>query len=80
MLHNSFSACKLLSNCFVKKLLSGAYIDLAGPYQYFGWYGPGHTGHTASAALGKNILQISLLLEMHAQEHTALRQLDSRPM
>jgi len=48
MLCDYFSACKLLSNCFVKKTLSDAYIGLAGPYQYFGWYGP---GHTASAAL-----------------------------
>jgi len=46
-------ACNLLSNCFVKKLLSGvcAYIGLARPYQYFGWYGP---GHTASAALAND--------------------------
>jgi len=52
MLCDFFSACKLLSNCFVKKILSDAYIGLVGPYQYFGWYGPGLTGHTASAALG----------------------------
>jgi len=31
------------------------YIGLARPYQYFGWYGPDHTGHTASAALAKEI-------------------------
>ena len=47
----SLNACELLSNCFVKKILSDVYIGLAGPYQYFSWYGPGHTGHTASAAL-----------------------------
>jgi len=32
MLYNSFSACKLLSNRFVEKLLSHAYIGQAGPY------------------------------------------------
>jgi len=53
MLCDSFSinACNLLSNYFVKKILSNAYNGLAGPYQYFGWYDPGRTGHTASAAL-----------------------------
>jgi len=45
MLCDSFlhNAGKLLSNCFVKKLLSDAYIGLAWSYQYFAWYGPGHT-------------------------------------
>jgi len=47
----SLNACKLLS-----KLLSDAYSGLARPYQYFGWYGPGHTGHTASAAHGLSLL------------------------
>jgi len=42
----SLNACN-----FALKLLSDAYIGLVGPYQYFGWYGPGHTGHTGSAAL-----------------------------
>jgi len=62
MLCDSFAltACNLLSNGFVKKLLSDAcaYIGLARPYQYFGWYGPGHTGHTASAALGLDNLWV----------------------
>jgi len=37
-------ALKLHVNCFQ----TDAHIGLAGPYQYFGWCGP---GHTASAAL-----------------------------
>jgi len=53
----SFNACKLLSNCFIKKLLSDAssdaYIGLI-LVQYFAWYGPGHTGHAGTPERGCN--------------------------